>query len=203
MIRSVLIKNVHKVSLSIGSRYTRSFVSMPDPSDIQHKTKELLKNRADESNKKRIKKVRSVVNTVVTYIDKSDSDRLDPVKDQTLNAYQKFKAFMKNYGYIGLTNYWLTYGTVYASAYMACKYGVIDYHSWEWLHLEQMENKVIESSKHWFNVDMSIDKRFEDAVAAFLISKITKPVQWVYIYFSTPWFAKVVKNSNFYKRFYS
>ena len=84
MIRSVLIKNVHKVSLSIGSRYTRSFVSMPDPSDIQHKTKELLKNRADESNKKRIKKVRSVVNTVVTYIDKSDSDRLDPVKDQTL-----------------------------------------------------------------------------------------------------------------------
>ena len=187
---------------SIKHDYIRSLGSKPYLNDMYNQTLNTLKNKADASNKRRIDKVDNLVGKVLSCVNNVDNNKLEPIKDNTANLYQKFKLFMKDYGYIGLTNYWLTYSTVLTSSYFACKYGVVDYHSWEWLHVYHMENTVIELSKHWLNVDVVVDKRFEDAIASFLISKMTKPVQWAYVYFTTPWLAKIIRNSFAYNAFY-
>lgn len=145
-----------------------------------HKLGEFMDEKIKVSNDKRL-------NTADIYTQKVLSvTKNDDEKDKIVSAYQKFKIFLKQYGKIGLTVYWLTWGSFTIGSYHLFKYNLIDYHSWSWLHLESMEQQIQNLMKKWLDKEIVIDKHYEDIVASILMGKITKPVQWVIVYFATP-----------------
>ena len=128
------------------------------------------------------------------HIDKTE--RLDnKEKDKALSfiseTKQKSIKFMKQYGKFGIANYWITWGTVFGSSYLSFRYGLVDYHVIDWIPVDKVENAILGFSKNYIGLDITINRKFEDLMAALAFSKITKPLQWIYVYFSTPPLSKL------------
>ena len=146
------------------------------------------------SNMDREKKVDTLVTKIVPYVENNkDNETVQKVDKSMANLYQKFKIFMKEYGPTGLGVYWTIWGSATVSSYFLFKYGIIDYHSWSWLHLDSMELAIQDKIKKWFDKDIVMDKQYEDIIAAILMGKITKPIQWVAVYYVTPPIAALIK----------
>lgn len=148
------------------------------------------------SNIDREKRIDTLVTKIVPYVENNkDNETVQKVDKSLTSLYQKFKIFMKDYGPTGLGVYWAIWGSTTVSSYFLFKYGIIDYHSWSWLHLDSMELAIQDKMKKWFDKDIVMDKQFEDIVAAILMGKITKPIQWVAVYYVTPPIAALINKT--------
>ena len=118
-----------------------------------------------------------------------DSQAKIPIMDN-ISAIEKFKLFTRQYGIIGLSVYWGIWSGIMATSYMSFKHGYIDYHSWQFLHLDTMEAKIEKTIHKWTDNHIIIDKKYENIIASIIIGKITKPFQWVLAYYITPVIAR-------------
>jgi hypothetical protein len=149
------------------------------------------------SNVNREKRVDALVTKMIPYIENNkDNEVVQKADESMVNLYHKFKIFMKEYGPTGLGVYWTIWGSATVSSYFLFKYGIIDYHSWSWLHLDSMELAIQDKMKKWFDKDIVMDKQYEDIIAAILMGKITKPAQWVAVYYITPPIAALIKKTS-------
>ena len=117
------------------------------------------------------------------------SDDKDKEKERDkLSIYKRFKTFMKQYGMIGLGTYWITWGGVFTGFYWAFESGIVDYTTWKFLHLDQMEEWYLSIAPK-FGVDTDlhpITPKTESALVALMAAKVTKPLQWIFVWGITP-----------------
>lgn len=163
---------------------------------VIHKVDDIIDKKINESNDNKIKHVDKLMTKISPYTKNSSNETIVKVDSSLSGLYNKFKIFIKQYGALGLATYWFTWSAFTLSSYYLFKYSVIDYHSWTWLHLESFEHKFRHTIKNWFDKDIVMDKYYEDIVATILMGKITKPIQWVSVYYTTPMIAKLIKGEN-------
>ena len=95
---------------------------------------------------------------------------------------------MKQYGYIGMANYWATWGMVVYGAYLGGEFGLVNYSDWQFLHLDKVE-QIYEwgAGKLGYDTDIHpITPKTENMIVAFMFGKITKPIQWAWVGVTTP-----------------
>lgn len=105
-----------------------------------------------------------------------------------ITQYGKFKTFMKQYGWVGFGTYWGVWGLTFTGFYFSFKTGIIDYHTWKFLHLDDLENMYIKyAPKIGIDPDIHpITPKTESLMVALVASKITKPLQWLTTFAITP-----------------
>ena len=116
-------------------------------------------------------------------------DPKDPKKPNVLIVYyKKFKMFMKQYGWVGLGTYWCIWSGTFASFYCVFESGLVDYHTWQFLHLDLLESYYVKYMPMiGLDVDVyPINSKTESLLVAFMASKITKPIQWCVVLGITP-----------------
>lgn len=179
-------------NLANNQKMIRSITS----STFQDKINEKIESNLNKNTQIGIERANKIENKLKEQIEKNE--RLKK-KSEALSllstAKKKSVKFMKEYGKLGLANYWVTWSAVFGSSYMSFRYGLVDYHLIDWLPVDKVEDAVLGFSKKYIGLDITINKKFEDLVAALAFSKITKPIQWVYVYFSTPTLAKLLYGS--------
>lgn len=161
--------------------------------DIQDKMKHKIDNRVNISKHKKMAKTDKLVHKITSYTNSSSNNKIHNAGDKVNGMYSKFKTFMKDYGYLSIITYWCTSTLVWYGAYMACRYGYISYHDWRFLHLQTMEDKIVSLGHNYFKIDITVSRNFEDIIAGLLIMKLTKPIQWSFIYLTVPVIAKKIK----------
>jgi len=112
--------------------------------------------------------------------------------DIQVKYYNKFKGFMKRYGVIGIGTYWITWMSVFSGFYWAFESGMVDYSTWEFLHLDKMEEYYLNiAPKFGIDTDLHpINPKTESALVALMASKVTKPLQWIFTWVATPQIAR-------------
>ena len=114
----------------------------------------------------------------------------DPKNPKNLitKYYKEFKLFMKKYGWVGLGTYWCIWSGTFASFYCAFESGLVDYHTWQFLHLDLVESYYIKYMG-MLGIDTClhpINSKTESLLIAFMAAKITKPIQWGLVFGLTP-----------------
>ena len=121
---------------------------------------------------------------------KPPSDPDDPKNPKNIIAryYKEFKLFMKRYGWIGVGTYWCIWSGTYASFYCAFESGLVDYHTWQFLHMDLLESYYIKyMGMLGIDADLHpINSKTESLLVAFAAAKITKPIQWCAVFGLTP-----------------
>jgi len=108
--------------------------------------------------------------------------------DENLSRFSKIKIFMKQYGWIGLGTYWGVWGLTFTGFYTGIKTGAIDYHTWQFLQMDRLEEWYL-AIAHKIGIDTDLHpltENTEDLLVAMMASKVTKPIQMIVTFSITP-----------------
>lgn len=134
---------------------------------------------------KTIEKLENISNKIIDKLEKNDFDQKHSIVhiinisvSKIKEFYGELKIIMTQYKYAGLITYFGIWGIIVSAVYIPVSLQYIDYHNWSFLHLPQIENKLKEYGKSIFDIDLTINRTYEDILASILISKCTKIFQW-------------------------
>ncbi len=109
-----------------------------------------------------------------------------------LNLWNKTKLLTKQYAPIFFCTYWLTWSGVTYGMYKGLDYGWITYEDWKWLQLDKL-HELYEHYGIKLGCDMDkyqVNNKTDKILVAFLLGKITKPIQFMFTGIVTPHIAK-------------
>lgn len=102
---------------------------------ITDKINEKIDNNLEKNTKIGIDRTIKLADNITQKV--SSSTMSDENKEQFIEKVDTIRSkslkFMKKYGYVGLANYWLTWGGVFATSYLSFRHGLIDYQNISWL----------------------------------------------------------------------
>lgn len=112
----------------------------------------------------------------------------------TLSWYRRGTLFLKQYGAIGIATYWTLWGGVWCGFYFSFKYNLLDYSTWQWMHMDKLEQFYVNNLVRFgINPDHHpVTDKTKDLLVAFAAAKVTKPLQLLTTVAITPKIARSI-----------
>lgn len=118
----------------------------------------------------------------------------DSKKEEQEGLYLRSKRFLKAYGLVGVATYWGLWSGVFGGFYFSFKTGMMDYESWQWLHMDLLEGYYIKSLT-WVGIDPDdhpVTPETKDILVAMAAAKVLKPIEFLAAVAITPPLARTL-----------